>query len=66
MSSIIERLIDQEPSLTLSEQLDVVVIVADTLLDALERVESELIDVEMEIPIYITNAIALAKGEQQQ
>ena len=36
MSSIIDRLIDQEPGLTLSEQLDVVVFIADELLDACE------------------------------
>lgn len=32
------------------------------LLAALERVESELIDVEMEIPEYVTEAIRTAKG----
>ena len=62
MTSIIDRLIDQDPSLTLSEQLDIVVLVADELLDALERVESELIDVDMEIPQYVTDAIRKAKG----
>jgi hypothetical protein len=47
----------------LDEQLDVVILVADTLLDALERVESELIDVDMEIPQYVTEAIRKARGE---
>ena len=36
MGSIIDRLIDQEPGLTLSEQLDVVVVIADKFVDASE------------------------------
>ena len=36
MGSIIDRLIDQEPGLTLSEQLDVVVAIADRFVDAAE------------------------------
>ena len=37
MGSIIDRLLDQEPGLTLSEQLDVVVVVADNLVEAAEN-----------------------------
>ena len=33
------------------------------MIEALERVESELIDVDMEVPQYVTDAIRRAKGE---
>ena len=61
--SILDNLIDREPSLTLSEQLDVVVFLADEMLDALQQVESELIDVGMEVPQYVTKAIRRTKDD---
>ena len=36
---------------------------APEMLEALERVESELLDVDMEVPEYLTKAIARARGE---
>ena len=61
--STLDNLIDREPSLTLSEQLDVVMFLADEMLDALQRVESELIDVGMEVPQYVTKAIRRTKDD---
>jgi len=36
----------------------------EAMLEALESVESELLDVDMEVPEYITRAIAKAKGKE--
>lgn len=36
---------------------------APEMLEALEKIESELLDVDMEIPEYLTLAIAKARGE---
>ncbi len=69
MTSIIDRLIDQDPSLTLSEQLDIVVSVADELLEALEYIVNDIPepgeDAELTAKGYnmACRAIRKAKGE---